>query len=151
MQVTISLLPTSLSLVHIPRSRLAQLTHPVLHHILQPTQTFLNMTCNEIEMSLFVERGELAEFERVARKDRQRRRGSQGSSAGGPAWECVEISYEKWSVLQIDSHSDQLGELPTVFLPLLTQYPQTSLVHELTNSLARWRRLEFRFYISPRT
>ncbi|KAF8915349.1 hypothetical protein CPB85DRAFT_1387826 [Mucidula mucida] len=108
MQVTISLLPTSLSLVHIPRSRLAQLTHPVLHHILQPTKTFLNMTCNEIEMSLFVERSDLAEFEKVARRDRHKRRGSQGSAGGPIARENVEISYEMWSVLQIDSHSDQL-------------------------------------------
>lgn len=142
MQVTISLLPTSLSLVHIPRSRLAQLTHPILHHILKPTQTFLNLTCNEIEMSLFVEQGDLTEFENVARRDRQRRRGSQGSatgSAGGRTEkENVEISYEKWCVLQIDSHSDTLGMSTTKMFSILLIYsPKTNLVRESTSSLDR--------------
>ncbi|KAF9238745.1 hypothetical protein BU15DRAFT_88205 [Melanogaster broomeanus] len=111
--VTITLLPVSLSLVHVPRSRLPQLSHPVLNQILQPNPTFLNVTCNEIELSLFAEHHILADFEAIARRDRQRQRSRSGSCSSrkrttlsdeGP----VEMSYEKWNVLQIDSHSDQL-------------------------------------------
>ncbi|KAG1752547.1 uncharacterized protein EDB91DRAFT_1044561 [Suillus paluster] len=112
--VTISLLPVSLSLVHIPRSRLPQLSHPVLRQILQPNPTFLNVTCNEIELSLFAESHMLADFEPVARRDRQRQRSRSGSGTSSKRTmtespqDHLEISYEKWNVLQIDSHSDQL-------------------------------------------
>ncbi|KAG2369694.1 hypothetical protein BDR07DRAFT_1604526 [Suillus spraguei] len=113
--VTVSLLPVSLSLVHIPRSRLPHLSHPVLRQILQPNPTFINVTCNEIELSLFAESHMLADFEPVARRDRQRQRsrsGSGSSSKRAPSTllpqDHLEISYEKWNVLQIDSHSDQL-------------------------------------------
>ncbi|TFK43752.1 hypothetical protein BDQ12DRAFT_718943 [Crucibulum laeve] len=113
MQVTIALLPVSLSLVHIPRSRLHALSHPVLRQILQPNPTFLNITCNEIELSLFAEDHVLLDFEPIARRDRQRQRSRSGSgfsrkNTSHNDIEPLEISYEKWSVLQIDSHSDQL-------------------------------------------
>ncbi|KAF8897818.1 hypothetical protein BD779DRAFT_1492598 [Infundibulicybe gibba] len=109
MQVTISLLPVSLSLVHIPRSRLAQLSHPVLRQILQPDPTFLNITCNEIELSIFAEESLLKDFEPLALRDQQSRSGSgaDGRVVVDESW-LIEISQEKWSVLQIDSHSDQL-------------------------------------------
>jgi hypothetical protein len=121
MQVTISLLPVSLSLVHVPRSRLAQLSHPIIRQILQPKPTFLNLTCNEIELSLFAEHHVLADFEPVARDDRRRQRSRSGSGSSrknvsGSSMEPVEISYEKWNVLQIDSHSDQLGVYVTGFV-----------------------------------
>lgn len=112
--VTVSLLPVSLSLVHIPRSRLPQLSHPVLRQILQPNPTFINVTCNEIELSLFAESHMLADFEPVARRDRQRQRSRSGSGSSSKRTHSLlpqdhlEISYEKWNVLQIDSHSDQL-------------------------------------------
>lgn len=114
MQVTISLLPVSLSLVHVPRSRLAQLSHPVLRQILQPNPKFLNVTCNEIELSLFAEHQMLQDFEQIARHDRQRQRSRSGSGSSRKNisrsyLEPVEISYDRWSALQIDSHSDQLG------------------------------------------
>lgn len=56
----------------------------------------------------------LNDFEPIARRDRQRRRSRSNSSSsrknvGTSEVESVEISYEKWSVLQIDSHSDQIG------------------------------------------
>ena len=123
MQVTISLLPASLSLVHIPRSRLPQLSHPVLRQILQPKPTFLNITCNEFELSIFADETMLDDFEPIARRDRCKQRSrsgsasSQGRSSSTTDHELVEISYEKWSVLQIDSHSDQIG-LSTSYSPL---------------------------------
>ncbi|KAF5333604.1 hypothetical protein D9611_002506 [Ephemerocybe angulata] len=97
MQVTISLQPVSLSLVHIPRPRLARLSTPVLRQILHPHPAFLNITANDIELSIFGEQHVLHDFEPIARRDRQRRRAHP-----------LEISYEKWRVLQIDSHSDQV-------------------------------------------
>ncbi|KAH7916275.1 hypothetical protein BJ138DRAFT_996108 [Hygrophoropsis aurantiaca] len=112
-QVTISLLPVSLSLVHIPRSRLAQLSHPILRQILQPNPTFLNITCNEIELSIFAEHHMLVDFEPIARRDRHKQRSRSGSGSSRKrgsdcATEPVEVSCERWNVLQIDSHSDQL-------------------------------------------
>jgi hypothetical protein len=113
MQVTITLLPVSLSLVHIPRSRLTRLTHPVLRQILQPNPAFLNITCNEIELSIFTEHDMLHDFEVISRRDRHRRRKYRLESISNqnpsPVREHVEISDEKWNVLQIDSHNDQIG------------------------------------------
>lgn len=156
MQVTISLLPVSLSLVHVPRSRLAQLSHPVLRQILQPSPTFLNVTCNEIELSLFAEHQMLADFEQIARHDRQRQRSRSGSGSGRKndargSLEPVEISYDRWNALQIDSHSDQLGE----------RYSNVSRAHILClackinlglvymNSLPLWLLQASLFYTSP--
>lgn len=127
MQVTISLLPVSLSLVHVPRSRLAHLSSPIIRQILQPNPTFLNLTCNEIELSIFAESHVLDEFETIARRDRQKQRSRSGSGSSRKNFpdsqvvEPVQISYEKWSVLQIDSHSDALGK-----------YAQYSPIHALT-------------------
>ena len=121
-QFTISLLPIALSLVRIPRSRLSQLSHPVLRQILHPNPTFLNITCNEIELSLFAEGNMLKDFEPLARHDRQRRQHS-GSGSGSSRkralqpQDLVEISIDRWNVLQIDSHSDQLGEFRPSYAP----------------------------------
>ncbi|KAG6880151.1 hypothetical protein C0992_004603 [Termitomyces sp. T32_za158] len=109
MQVTISLLSSSLSLVHIPRSRLARLSHPILKQVLRPDPTFLNITCNEFELSLFADESILGDFEPIARKDRLRQRTrSSGRSARNRGVEPVEVSYERWCVLQVDSHNDQI-------------------------------------------
>jgi hypothetical protein len=123
-EVTIQLLHVSLSLVHIPRCRLAQLSYPILRLILEPEPNFLNITCNEIELSIFAEHDLLREFEPIARKDRQRQRSRSGSGShpirraagsSGALEEQVEISYEAWKVLQIESHSSQFGEVLTIF------------------------------------
>ncbi|KAI0772105.1 hypothetical protein BD413DRAFT_604214 [Trametes elegans] len=118
--VTISLLPVSLSLVHLPRSRLEHFSQHVLRQILLPNPVFLNVTCNEIEVSLFAEYDTLQEFHKAARKDarrlRQRERDAHADTQSSPKrsrrmrddWEPVEVSSERWKVLQIDSHSDSL-------------------------------------------
>ncbi|THH19774.1 hypothetical protein EW146_g1449 [Bondarzewia mesenterica] len=114
MQVTISLLPVSLSLVHVPRSRLLQLSHPIIRQILIPSPSFLNLTCNEIELSIFAEHDVLRDFEPIARRDRQKLRSRSGSTSSrrraDPSTEAdaVEVSYDKWNVLQIDSHTSGL-------------------------------------------
>ncbi|CCM00678.1 uncharacterized protein FIBRA_02717 [Fibroporia radiculosa] len=125
--VTIQLLPVSLALVHLPRSRLDSLTQHILRQILRPTPTFLNVTCNEIELSLFAEHHALEDFRHIARKDsrklRLRRntddsahphstepRASRRPKRSKANWEPVEVSSDRWSVLQIDSHSDEIGQ-----------------------------------------
>ncbi|TFK55568.1 hypothetical protein OE88DRAFT_1731243 [Heliocybe sulcata] len=97
MQVTISLLPVQLALVHIPRSRLPDYTHPVLRQLLKPSPVFLNITCNDIELSLFGDWDMSVEFSSVRRRSRKER-----------VQEDIEVSEEPWSVLQIDSHSDSV-------------------------------------------
>ena len=144
--VTISLLPVSLSLVRIPRSRLPHLAHPVLRQILQPQPVFLNITCNEIELSLFAEHNILSDFEFIARRDRHRLRSRSGSGSARkrPALDDddpVEFSCEKWKVLQLDSHSDQLGASTSLgafhHLNETTQADNSGArVHELSAPLA---------------
>lgn len=118
---TISLLPVSLSLVHIPRTRIQDLIHPILRQILLPNPTFLNVTCNEIELSVFAEHHALQDFESAARRDaRKLKNMSRERSVGGKedskksrsssSWESIELSHERWNVLQIDSHSGCAGE-----------------------------------------
>jgi hypothetical protein len=58
----------------------------------------------------------LHDFEAISRKDRHRIKKSRIETVPGlkpsppvPVREHVEISYEKWNVLQIDSHNDQIG------------------------------------------
>lgn len=118
---TISLLPVSLSLVHIPRSRIPDLFHPIIRQILLPKPAFLNITCNEIELSVFADHHASHDFDAVIRADarklratsRERSRAGSKSdkkkSARQSGWEPVEMSSERWNVLQIDSHSDGLG------------------------------------------
>lgn len=149
MQVTITLLPVSLSLVHIPRARLNHLSQPVLRQILQPNPSFLNITCNEIELSIFAEHHMLHDFEPISRRDRHRQRSRSGSGSSrkappnSPLREHVEISYEKWNVLQIDSHNDQIGTysfsskvlIPTLIF-LLIKGKSGTRVHDLSAPLA---------------
>ncbi|KAJ7653494.1 hypothetical protein B0H17DRAFT_1214669 [Mycena rosella] len=96
---TITRLPTAVHIVSIPRARLDALSHPVLRALLHPSPAFLSITCNALELSLFAEPESLRAFDAIARAD-------YASSADG--LEPVEISHDSWSVLQIDSHSDQL-------------------------------------------
>ena len=115
---TISLLPVSLSLVHIPRSRIRDQLHPILRQLLLPAPTFLNVTSNEIELSIFAEHHTLQDLQVTARRDacvkpvgrerpssKDRRRLSNREE-----WEPIEVSQERWNVLQIDSHAEGLGQ-----------------------------------------
>ena len=60
--VTITILDVSLSLVHIPRECLAELNRPIVKQLLRKNPQFLNLTANELELSLFVEDDALHEF-----------------------------------------------------------------------------------------
>lgn len=101
----------------------------------------------------------LEDFEPIARRDRQRRRSRSGSNSStrknGPSEsvEPVEITYEKWSVLQIDSHSDQMGAFIFALHPLYTNhlFLQTILGLERMSSLHLWLPPGFPSYISLRT
>ena len=122
MQVTVSFLPVKLSLVRIPRARLHNFYHPLLRQILSPKHTFLNLTCNELELSILAESQTLEDFEPVAENDRKKRSRSPSRDSGPPQdldsppppiledWDRVQVCHEFWNVLQIDSHSDGIGE-----------------------------------------
>ncbi|KAG7097287.1 hypothetical protein E1B28_004652 [Marasmius oreades] len=111
---TLQLLSVSLTLVSIPRYRVPSFSSVIIRQILQPSPAkFLNISSNEIELSIFAEAHTLVEFEELARKDRQRQRSNSGSrpsknrDAQSP-FVPIEVSYEQWSVLQLESHSDSL-------------------------------------------
>lgn len=101
----IEVLPVSLSLVRIPRSRVSGLFHPILSQILRPDPTFLNVTCNELELSMFAADSVVDDFAPVARRDRRR-------LDKRPAFEPVEISSDKWKVIQIPSPGTRLPPIP---------------------------------------
>lgn len=119
--VTITILPVSLSLVHIPRHRLKQFSYSIIQQILRPAPAFLNISCNATEVSIIAERETIEPFLKAAKRDSKRlersRRGQTGQD-GAKRKETrhrrevqpVEVS-SAWSALQIDSHGDQLGAL----------------------------------------
>jgi hypothetical protein len=154
--VTITILDVSLSLVHIPRFRLDQLSRPVLKQLLRKNPKFLSLTANALELSIFAEDDELDDFEPLARRDRhklqkyssipgpstsdeQRRRRSSHIGSG-----TVEMSPDKWRVLQIDSHNDSLSTYSIIqmFFSVTISYPRYYLgdsgsrVRELSAPLA---------------
>ena len=115
--VTVSILDVSLALVHIPRSRMNELTRPILKQLLRKNPKFLSLTANELELSIFAEDGELDDFVPIARRDRNRIRQGANSAASVPSGRrkrrssfpeasALEMSLENWKVLQIDSHDD---------------------------------------------
>ncbi|KAJ1311045.1 hypothetical protein OPQ81_009550 [Rhizoctonia solani] len=99
--VTITVLDVALRLCTIPRSRLPETTHYVVKQFLRQRPTFLNITLNTSELSIFAEQSTLEDFRPLAR------RGRLGARSGAP----VEISKETWSVLQIDE--DKFGDAGT--------------------------------------
>ncbi|KAJ7639053.1 hypothetical protein FB45DRAFT_1055244 [Roridomyces roridus] len=96
-QITISItrLPQTVSVVSIPRARLDALSHPLLRVLLKPNPSFLSIICNSLELALYAE------------LDAHSIRAFRSASDQAAAVK-LEISEDQWSVLQIDSHSDQL-------------------------------------------
>jgi hypothetical protein len=161
MQVTISFLPVKLSLIRIPRARLHKFYHPLLRQILSPKHTFLNVTCNELELTILAEGQTLEDFESVAENDRKKRyrspsRDSESSldldSPSPPIledWDCVQVCHESWNVLQIDSHSNGIGECVNYPLHEFAYlFGQISPALESTNFPHLLQRLEFPSYTS---
>ncbi|KAG8986821.1 hypothetical protein FRB95_003249 [Tulasnella sp. JGI-2019a] len=118
--VTITILPVSLSLVHIPRPRLKQFSYSIIQQILRPAPAFLNISCNATEVSIIAERDTVDPFVRASKRDwkriEKRRRSQKGSDdskrlEGRQRLEVqpVEVS-SAWSALQIDSHGDQIDD-----------------------------------------
>jgi hypothetical protein len=157
MQVTISLLPVSLYLVRIPRSRLSALSHPLLRQILKPNHSFLNITCNELELSVLAEKDLLHDFDPIAKKDRQKlliSRSRPGPRSKSEDYEFVELSYDTWNVLQIDSHSDALGKCFHHFLGFdyfVSRFPKISPALAYMTYLLLSLQLEFLSSIYPHT
>uniref|UniRef100_A0A0W0GAN8 CASTOR ACT domain-containing protein n=1 Tax=Moniliophthora roreri TaxID=221103 RepID=A0A0W0GAN8_MONRR len=114
---TLQLLPVSLVLVSIPRCRVQNLSSHIIRQILQPSPAkFLNISSNEIELSIFAEAHTLSEFEHIARRDRQKHRSRSGSGSSRKNghenrsdFTPVEVSYERWSVLQKRENADNSG------------------------------------------
>ena len=162
MQVTVSFLTVKLSLVRIPRARLHKFYYPLLRQILSPKNTFLNVTCNELELSILAESQALEDFESVAENDRKKRSRSPSRDSGSsqdldspspPILEdldCVQVCHESWNVLQIDSHSDGIGEryYSCPFHESTNLFGQISLAPESTNFPHLLPKPEFPSYTS---
>lgn len=105
--VTITVLDITLRLCTIPRLRLPEATHYVVKQFLRQRPTFLNITLNTSELSIFAEDTTLDDFRPLAHRGRFR-------GPGAP----VEISPDTWSVLQIDE--DKFGRSPlSMGIPLI--------------------------------
>lgn len=161
--LTVTVLPHLLALVHIPRSRLVEFSHQVVKQILSPSSPFLNITCNKLELSvsalcfipsfspkyllfsssLFADHAILADFEPLARRDRRRYKRalsahrSHTTRPRQPSFSVpdpVQVSYDTWNVLQLDSHNDRLGPSLVLFsFSNLTPLWQTTQVPESEN------------------
>jgi hypothetical protein len=97
----IEVLPVSLHLVRIPRARVHEHFQPILRQLLQPTApAFLNVTLNEIELSVFAAEPLADDFGYLAYQDARtaRRRRSKEQ-----AFEPIELADDKWKVIQIPS------------------------------------------------
>jgi hypothetical protein len=93
----LDVLPVSLDLVRVPRARVRALVRPILGQLLAPDPVFFALTANEIELSIFAANAADA-FRSVARRDARRR-----ACPSRPDWEAVEVSTDKWKVIQIPS------------------------------------------------
>ncbi|KAG8859555.1 hypothetical protein FRB96_004439 [Tulasnella sp. 330] len=120
--VTITILPVSLSLVHIPRNRLKQWSHSIIRQILRPAPAFLNISCNATEVSIIAECDTIEPFVKAARRDLKTLERSRRSQAEEDdvkeerrqrrEVQPVEVS-SGWSALQIDSHGDHIDDAST--------------------------------------
>jgi hypothetical protein len=111
----LDVLPVSLDLIRIPRQRVPALVGAILRQLLASgdDRTFLALTANEIELSIFGV-GAAGAFAPIARRDARK-----AASAAGQTWEPVEVSTNKWKVIQIPSPGKFSNPRPASFLPLV--------------------------------
>lgn len=111
----LDVLPVSLDLIRIPRHRVPALIGPILRQLLASgdDRTFLALTANEIELSIFgVDAAGV--FNPIARRDARK-----AASVAGQTWEPVEVSTNKWKVIQIPSPGEYSNPRLASFLPLV--------------------------------
>ena len=103
--VSTSVLTVSIpALCHIPRSRITDFSYLITEQfVAQPPRSFLNITINEIEMSIIADAEAMRGFASFVRTDTERiRRAFKNDSRGSPD-EVVEISEETWSVIIVET------------------------------------------------
>lgn len=93
-----------LALCHIPRPRITDFSYLITEQfVAQPPRSFLNITVNEIEMSLIADAEAMRGFASFIRTDTERiRRAIKSGSQSFPD-EIVEISEETWSVIIVET------------------------------------------------
>lgn len=97
----IEVLPVSLHLVRVPRARVHDHMQPILRQLLQPDAPgFLNITLNNIELSVLAPEPLASDFASFAYEDARLSRRRRYRELG---FEPVELSEDKWKVIQIPS------------------------------------------------
>lgn len=88
------------ALCHIPRSRITEFSHLITEQfVAQPPRSFLNITTNEIEMSIVADADAMTGFAECIKDDTERIRHSIKHGSRDAFDELVEISEETWSVI----------------------------------------------------
>jgi hypothetical protein len=99
-----SLTGTLLALCHIPRSRITDFSYLVTEQfVAQPPRSFLNITTNEIEMSIIADAEAMRGFASFIRTDTERIRRAIKNGSRSSLDDVVEISEETWSVIIVET------------------------------------------------
>lgn len=97
-------------LCHIPRARIPEYSRFVTEQfIAQPPRSFLNVTSNEVEMTLIADADSMQDLAEFVHEDTDRIRRSAGQDPRAMVSEAVELSEEPWSVLIVDTKEPPKG------------------------------------------
>lgn len=98
-------------LCHIPRARIPEYSRFVTEQfVAQPPRSFLNITSNEVEMTLIADVDSMEGLAEFVRRDNELTRRSRARDPGDAASaETVELSEEPWSVLIVDTKEPPKG------------------------------------------
>lgn len=93
-----------IALCHIPRSRITDFSHLITEQfIAQPPRSFLNITTNEIEMTIIGDAEAMTGFTDAVREEADSIRHSAKYGLRATSDEVVEISEETWSVIIVET------------------------------------------------
>ncbi|EJT97626.1 hypothetical protein DACRYDRAFT_119293 [Dacryopinax primogenitus] len=112
-QTTLTILPTTLSLVNIPRQRAVQgeVCVRIMKNLLTSLARteFLAIVANELELSIYADPEVIRRTRLIRMAKKEHRLARDPQHLPKPGWKPIEYSSKRWSVLQVDTHDDEDG------------------------------------------
>ncbi|KZO93276.1 hypothetical protein CALVIDRAFT_265484 [Calocera viscosa TUFC12733] len=110
-QTTLTILPTTLSLVNIPRQRAVQgeVCNRILSNLFTSVESadFLAIVANELELSIYADAETIRRTQLIKMAKKEHRMARDSKQMRKPGWKPMEYSSKRWSVLQVDTHDDE--------------------------------------------
>ncbi|KZT58825.1 hypothetical protein CALCODRAFT_228838 [Calocera cornea HHB12733] len=110
-QTTLTILPTTLSLVNIPRQRAVQgeVCNRIIYNLLNSVESaeFLAIVANELELSIYADAATIRRTKLIKMARKEHRMARDSKQMRKPGWKPMEYSSKRWSVLQVDTHDDE--------------------------------------------